>query len=480
MLPIPKLVFVDLETTGANPIDDRIIEIGIVCVEGDQVDRWSSLVDPGIAISPFIQNLTGISNQMVREAPVFEDLVDELLLRLEGGIFIAHNARFDSGFLKNALKATGHKFCNKVLCTVKLSRKLYPDYVKHSLDSLVARHGLVSEARHRALADADLLWQFWQKIKSDISAEILEKELSAVLQQQSVPTNLDNDWLQGIPDAPGVYLFYGENELPLYVGKSVHLRKRVQSHFSADHRLYKDMRLSQQVHRVTWQVTAGEIGALLLEARLIKELQPIHNRVLRRQRDLCAWQLRTNSAGVLRPILVHAGEQDFGHADGLYGLFSSRKKAESRLRELAEEYDLCLVMLGLESRSSQNKPCFAYQLQRCRGACTGREPTQLHSARLEAALAGLKVQTWPYQGVVGLIEESTDGQRQDVHIVDSWCCLGTVPAGAEQDVLQSQAEVRPAFDKDTYQIVSRALQQKKVTVKLFEAGKGNSRTEKPL
>lgn len=480
MHPCKKLVFVDLETTGANPMSDRIIEIGIVCVEGGQVERWSSLVRPGIPISPFIQGLTGITNEMVCDAPVFDGLVDELMIRLEGGIFIAHNARFDSGFLKNALKASGHKFCNKVLCTVKLSRKLYPQYIKHSLDSLIERHGLVSEARHRALADADLLWQFWQKVEAEIQPPIFEQTLRSVLQQHAAPANLDNDWLRGIPDAPGVYLFYGENDLPLYVGKSIHLRKRVQSHFSADHRLYKDMRLSQQIHRVTWQTTAGEIGAYLLEAKLIKELQPIHNRALRRQHSLCAWQLKINSAGILEPRLVKAGEQDFGKAEGLYGLFSSRKKAEAELRELAQEHDLCLVMLGLEARSSKNKPCFAHQLQRCRGACVGREPAELHSARLETALSRLGIETWPFQGAVGLIEESRDGQRRDVHIINNWCCLGTVQEGTEQEVLQSLFKVSPAFDKDTYQIVSRALRQRTVTVKVFETARDDSGITKLL
>jgi DNA polymerase III subunit epsilon len=480
MQPFKKLVFVDLETTGANPINDRIIEIGIVCVEGDQVEQWSSLVQPGIPISPFIQGLTGITNEMVRDAPVFDELVDEIKRWLEGGVFIAHNARFDSGFLKNALKASGHKFCNKVLCTVKLSRKLYPQYAKHSLDSLIERHGLLSEARHRALADADLLWQFWQKIESEIQPSILEQVLHSLLQQHAVPANLDNDWLRGIPDAPGVYLFYGENDLPLYVGKSIHLRKRVQSHFSADHRLYKDMRLSQQIHKVTWQITAGEIGAFLLEAKLIKELQPIHNRTLRRQRNLYAWQLKINGAGYLEPRLVQAGEQDFGKAEGLYGLFSSRKKAEAELRELAQEHDLCLVMLGLESRSSQNKPCFAHQLQRCCGACVGREPAELHSERLETALARLRVETWPFQGAVGLIEESRDGQRRDVHIVNNWCCLGTVQAGTEQEALQSLPKDHPAFDKDTYQIVSRALRQQTVTVKVLETAGNDSGITKLL
>src|SRR5207237_1111336 len=148
----------------------------------------------------------------------------------------------------------------------------------------------------------------------------------------------------------GVYLFYDERDVALYVGKSIHLRQRVLSHFNADHRLYKDLRLSQQIHRLEWRETAGEVGALLLEAQLVKQLQPVHNRVLRRQRELCAWQLHAAADGRLQPVLAYASQQDFGRTDRLYGLFSSRRKAEASLRELADSHQLCLVTLGLESR----------------------------------------------------------------------------------------------------------------------------------
>ena len=155
-----KLVFLDLETTGTNPVSDRITEIGLVEVDADgRATHWSSLVNPGVGIPAFIQSLTGISNDMVRNAPTFDELAPALHDRLQGALFIAHNARFDYGFLRNAFSQAGLPFKSDVLCTVKLSRALYPQERKHNLDTLIERHQLQPGGRHRALADADLLWQ---------------------------------------------------------------------------------------------------------------------------------------------------------------------------------------------------------------------------------------------------------------------------------------------------------------------------------
>ena len=273
-----KLVFLDLETTGANPTVDRITEIGLVEVDSSgKATRWSSLVNPEIPIPAFIQSLTGISNDMVRNAPSFDQLAPALHERLQGALFIAHNARFDYGFLRNEFTEAGYAFRAEVLCTVKLSRKLYPQENRHSLDVLIARHDLKPDARHRALADADVLWQLWQKIRAELPPATFDEALGTLLQRPSLPSHLPTNVLDDCPDTPGVYLFYGENELPLYVGKSVRLRQRVMSHFNSDHKLYKDMRLSQQLHHIEWRETAGEVGALLLEAQLVKDLQPIHN-----------------------------------------------------------------------------------------------------------------------------------------------------------------------------------------------------------
>ena len=462
-----KLVFVDLETTGTNPVVDRITEIGIVEVDAaGRATRWSSLVNPEVPIPSFIQGLTGISNAMVAGAPTFGELAPALHDRLQGALFVAHNARFDYGFLRNAFSEAGLPYKSDVLCTVKLSRALYPKERKHNLDTLIERHDLKADARHRALADADLLWQLWQKLTTTLPAETFDAALASLLQRPSLPSHLPTDALDQIPDAPGVYLFYGENDLPLYVGKSVRLRQRVLSHFNADHKLYKDMRLSQQLHRIEVRETAGEIGALLLEAQLVKDLQPVHNRLLRRQGDLCAWRLKEDDKGRTQPVLTYASEQDFGRADRLYGLFSSKRKAETALREMAESHQLCLVQLGLEKQAGTNKPCFGWQLKRCKGVCVGKEAESFHRARLESALSSLHVKTWPHAGAVGLVERFGD-DRTDIHVVNNWCYLGTARSEHELHSLLEHAPARPAFDLDTYKILSRAMLRGELDVRQF-------------
>lgn len=176
-----RLIFIDLETTGANAATDRITEIGLIEISAGMPKRWSSLVNPGIPIPGFIQQLTGIDDAMVRDAPTFGQLQEALLRRLTGCLFIAHNARFDHGFLRNAFAECGHRLECDVLCTVKLSRRLFPGESKHNLDTLVERHRLQAEDRHRALADADLLWQLWRKLQAEIPAEVFEQAIRAQL-----------------------------------------------------------------------------------------------------------------------------------------------------------------------------------------------------------------------------------------------------------------------------------------------------------
>ena len=201
------LVFVDLETTGANPLRERITEIGIVQVQGEAITRWSSLVNPDADIPPFIQNLTGINNEMVADAPRFADLAASVQDKLQGRLFIAHNARFDYGFLKNEFKRIGLPFQARVLCTVQLSRKLYPQEHKHNLDALTERHALQAEGeRHRALTDAELIRQFIQVSIRDLGAEAVEAAVSELTRLPPWPMKLDATLLDELPEAPGVFV----------------------------------------------------------------------------------------------------------------------------------------------------------------------------------------------------------------------------------------------------------------------------------
>src|SRR5690606_36820442 len=181
-----------------------------------------------------------------------------------------------------AFRRAGIDIRPQVLCTVKLSRRLFPDHRRHGLDQLIERHGLQVAERHRALGDARALWQFWQRLYERYPPGRLEEAVGERVGHPSPPPHLGAEQLAGVPDAPGVYLFYGEHVgggdagLPLYVGKSTRLHSRVLSHFSADHQSDRELSLSQQVRRVEWIETAGEIGALLKEAELVKRLQPTH------------------------------------------------------------------------------------------------------------------------------------------------------------------------------------------------------------
>ena len=444
-----RLAFVDLETTGATMTADGITEVGIVEVDTDgSVREWSTLIRPAMRIPPFIEALTGISNAMVADAPSFAAIAEELYQRLDGCLFIAHNARFDHGFLKHAFRDAGLDFKPAVLCTVKLSRRLYPGFARHNLDALIERHRLAVTERHRALGDARLIWQFWQTISRTLPAPEVAAAVTALTARPSWPPHLDPASLTALADTPGVYLFYDDTALPLYIGKAKQLRRRVLSHFSGDHRDQRAMLLAQQVRRVEWIDTAGEIGALLREAVLVKQLQPAHNRQLRRSDVVCAWRL-VQHGDQCRLTLAHPGELFFGCEDDLYGPFASHRKATDALRALVDAHRLCPGLLGLEKRRP-GKPCFASQVQRCSGACTGAEAPAVHAERLRAALSPWQLPPWPHAGPIALQEGS------GWHVLHQWCYLGSVAAG-DHDAAQALARAGAVFDRDVYRILKTCL-----------------------
>ncbi|CAJ0996919.1 excinuclease Cho [Sodalis praecaptivus] len=242
-----------------------------------------------------------------------------------------------------------------------------------------------------------------------------------------------------LPSSPGVYVFHSDSDvMPLYVGKSVNIRSRVMSHL----RTAEEARMLRQAHRISFHRTAGEIGALLLEAQMIKQLQPLHNKRLRRNRQLCSIQV---VQGV--PSIVSAKEIDFARTPDLYGLYSSRRTAQQSLLAIGDSEQLCYSLLGLE-RVSHGRPCFRHHLGRCAGACCGRESREEHHLRLMDALGQMRIFCWPFSGPVGLVE--TDGDRRQIHVVDNWFYLGSVETLAQAAGLRT---VSPSFDSDGYKIL---------------------------
>ena len=444
-------VCVDLETTGGNPLHHRIIEVGVVAVAPDGTEeRYSTLVNPGCRIPAGIQAFTGITNEAVADAPAFADIARELLSRLEGRLFVAHNARFDYGFLRGEFRRIGLKLQVPVLCTVKLSRKLFPEERRHNLDAVIARHGLTCSARHRALGDAEVLVGFLAQARERFPAAVLEPVVAELLRQAPVPPQLPSDVLDDLPDGPGVYRFFGEDGALLYVGKSKRLRERVLEHFQRALSDAKEARLARQVHRVDWTETAGELGALLLEARLVKELQPLHNRRLRRSEETYTVVLPETGDG--RALVMRLDEVPTGEA--AYGLHRDAADARKALEALARGKSLCLQVLGLERAGPGGGSCFGFQVGRCKGACVGREPLPLHTVRARLALAAQQLPAWPHPGPVALAETDWRGEKE-WHVLDQWRHLGTARTDAALQALRGAA--LPPFDPDIYRLLSRAL-----------------------
>lgn len=266
------------------------------------------------------------------------------------------------------------------------------------------------------------------------------------------PTHL-REAIDHLPSLPGVYTFHGEaGDLPLYIGKSINIRSRVLSHL----RTPDEARLLRQTKRITCERTAGEVGALLLESRLIKQLHPLHNQRLRTSRQLFAWRLVND-----KPNLVSAKDVDFSNQSGLYGLFASRHSAFKQLRDLADLHRLCYCVLGIE-KLAVGRACFRAQLRQCLGACCGRESHQEHQTRFLDALTDLSIVTWPYDGAVAIVEKQDD--RQDFHAVRNWRYLGTAN---NIDDAKKLDKVAASFDSDDYKILCRPIGQSGIKVVLL-------------
>jgi DNA polymerase-3 subunit epsilon len=450
-----RFAVIDLETTGMTATADRITEVGIITVvDGAVIEEWSTLVDPECSIPAEIQALTGITNAMVRDAPTFAEVVDEVRSRLEGAVFVAHNARFDYGFIKNEFRRLGESFTADVLCTVRLSRRLYPEYSRHGLDQLRERHQLSMDGRHRAMGDARAAWQFIEVATRQHSTPVVNEAIKALLKMPSLPPQLSPGALDNLPEGPGVYVFYGVNNLPIYVGKSINLRDRVRSHFLSDYRSANDLRLSTEITRIEVEQTAGELGALLREIALIKTRMPLRNHRLRRNQEGVFIRLEALHS---MPEYIPLAQIDWSGPsapNGLYGPFSAKTQAKTALNQLATDYELCWHVIAAKPISAA---CFGRQLHRCRGHCVGEESLMQHNLRLVEALADKRFPHWPFARRVAFREVNVETGLAQVHVFDRWCLVGS--ARTEDELEMVREAPQQEFDIDVYRLLRKSVER---------------------
>ncbi len=446
-----SFVFVDIETNGGSGERGRVIEVAAIkIIDGQVVDTFQSLVNPGGGLPHWITGLTGITESDLVGAPYFEDIAAQLYEFLEGSIFVAHNVLFDYSFLKRHFAETGYRYAPKLFCTVKLSRAMYPEYRGHSLEKIIERHDVSVENRHRALDDARAMYEFVKIAINQKGQEAFDSNLKLQLKTRSLPPNVDENVILGLPETNGIYIFEDDRGEPLYVGKSVNIRARVRSHFTNATSIAKELRMSLQSHNVSYIKTETEIEALLLESMKVKELQPIFNRKLRRQKSQ-SLIVKSDMGNYLTFSIENHDLSEYSDLAKVYGVFSNRRQAKLKLEETARAYQLCPKLLGLEPGKGE---CFRRQLGLCRGACVGLESAASYNQRVEFALDRLKIAAWPYGSKVSVPISATRSL-----IVDQWTPIGLYDA--EDD---NFTEIEGGFDMDTYKIIRSYIRTKKPVV----------------
>ncbi len=381
-----KYAIVDIETTGGRAARDKITEIAIVVHNGTEVlETFETLVNPEVPIPYGITDLTGITNDMVRQAPRFFEVAKKIVELTEGAIFVAHNVRFDYSFIQEEFRRLGYTYTRRQLCTVRLARKVFPGYKSYSLGNLILAMGLTAGDRHRAMGDTIATVDLFERILAQpgLAAKEVRSMVNLGVRESKLPKNFSLEKLHSLPEACGVYYFHDENGDVVYVGKSLNIKKRIAEHFA--NQTEKAAKLQSQVDDVTWELTGSELVALLKESHEIKSMRPPINRAQKireypfvihtyeNQGGYICFDVAKPTAKIRKQLQIISSYPDLAHAKGWM------KAAQKR-------FSLCLRHCNLDDR---NGPCFDYHIKQCFGACIGEELAEDYNLRAQQALLTL-------------------------------------------------------------------------------------------
>jgi DNA polymerase-3 subunit epsilon len=369
---------VDIETTGGSARLEKITEIAVYLHDGDKITgEFVSLVNPERNIPYFITNLTGITNEMVEEAPCFFEIAKTIVELTEGRTFVAHNARFDYSFIRQEFKSLGFNYKRNILDTVALSRKLFPGHRSYSLGNICRDLKININGRHRAAGDALATVKLFELLlRRDTELNGTRSNLIKNTRISKLNPRLDISKIENVPEEPGIYYFYNENGELIYIGKSRNLKQRISTHLS-NNSSNRAMEMRDLIADIDWEGTGSELIALLRESFEIKDNKPYFNRAQRR--SSFQWGIYTftdkNNYINYRYGLI---SQD----DDPLSVFTSREKVKAKLTSLTEAYNLCQKLTGLYESDG---PCFQYHVGICKGACCGKEKPAQYNERASKA-----------------------------------------------------------------------------------------------
>ncbi len=368
---------IDIETTGTSYLNGKITEIAILIHDGHRViDEFSTLINPEQKIPYYIQQLTGITNRMVDDAPKFFEVAKKIVEMTEDQIFVAHNVSFDYNFIRQEFKNLGYDFVREKLCTVKLSRKLIPMKRSYSLSNLCADLNIENPHRHRAMGDAQATATLFGMLLS------IDPNLAGI-STQGFNSSLKPEFIKKLPEETGVYYFMDDKHEIIYVGKSTNIKSRVLSHLN-NSTTKRALEMKNRVTEIDFEITGSELVALLLESNEIKKHKPVYNRALRRSIFNFGLFSDVDENGYIRFMVSRIDENS---EQAPLTTFSSSMAAKKYLFTLVEENHLCQKLCGLyETKSS----CFQYKIKECYGACIGEESPEDYNQRAGKIIAQYK------------------------------------------------------------------------------------------
>ncbi|MDO3642760.1 exonuclease domain-containing protein [Mucilaginibacter sp. L3T2-6] len=371
---------VDIETTGGHASANGITEIAICIHNGKKVvERYTTLVNPGRDIPIYISALTGITNDMVQNAPPFEDVAHDIYHLLNNKIFVAHNVNFDYSFVRHHLAATGYDLrCNK-LCTVRLGRKIMPGLPSYSLGKLCRHLNIDNESRHRAAGDAEATAQLFSLLLQKDTNNHITAALKQNSKEQVLPANLPKQDVDALPQCPGVYYFHNEKGKVIYVGKAKNLKKRVCSHFTGNNPGPQRQEFLRNIHHITFEACGTELVAFVLEAVEIKRLWPKYNRSLKRFEHAFSLYAFEDQRGYIR-LAVDKHRKMTGAIYSCNTLFEGR----GILMQLIDTFRLCPKLCFIQNNSAS---CTGANTGNC--ACEGHESVQDYNERVGQAISQL-------------------------------------------------------------------------------------------
>jgi DNA polymerase III subunit epsilon len=435
---------VDIETTGGYAENHRITEIAIYQHDGIQItDSFHTLVNPERNIPFYITGLTGITTEMVLAAPDFKSIAPEIISRLEGKVFVAHNAHFDYSFLKKEFEAIGINWQSKKLCTVRLSRKIIPGLRSYSLGSLAESLGITIPNRHRAGGDAEATTKIFDMLlRRDRDGYIL-KTLKRNSGETILPPNLPKEEFDKLPAKPGVYYFHDARGNVIYVGKAINIKKRIAGHFTGDAREWSRSHIRNEIHHVTYELTGNELIALILESQEIRRLWPKYNQAQKFKAEEWGVFDYEDRNGYLRFSVnnVTRGSRPLMR-------FSSKGDAWNFLWEKVHDFDLCPKLSGLQISKGL---CFEHQTGECHGACIGIESTKKYNKRVEKAIRSFKEDG----ETAAIIGRGRSAEEQSVVLVEKGNYLGfgffDRQITSIADFEAAKLLIKPSFETPTVQ-----------------------------